>query len=130
MRYRFDLRDLYVAVRAHLGPQYAPWVCRADGSPLAPESISALYWRALRYGAEELGLDPDPILREHGVSSSHAFRHASATYMVAHGHLDLARRLLHHKGLDTILAVYAAGGADQSAERALIGPRPSGSGSS
>lgn len=126
MRYRFDLRDLYVAARAHLGLQDAPWICQPDGRPLAPESISYLYGRTLRYGAEELGVDPDPILRQDGVASSHAFRHAAATYMVAHGHLDLARRMLHHKGLDTILKVYSAGGSDQSAERALMGPQPPG----
>lgn len=129
-RYRMDLRDAYdVARRQFLrGTQTEVlYVSTQDGREvedphrLAAGSITTCFRRILEYGAEELGIDVGPILALNGLASSHAHRHAAASYFVAMNEQELARKMLHHKGMDTLLEVYARGKSDRSPESAMEG---------
>lgn len=126
MGYRFDLWDAFKAARKQflagrpsdvMYPSTQPGEAEDDEDPfrLAPGSISDLYRKALEYGAAELEWDITPILALNGLASSHASRHAVGTFMVAHNQMDLARRMLHHKGMDTLMKVYTAGPQGESA---------------
>ena len=129
MGYRFDLWDCYEAGRLRFldGTQTDVMYIstrsaeREEGERyrLAPGTVSGLYTNVLRYGAEELGVDISPILALDGLASSHAQRHAAASFMVAHNRHELARRMLHHKGLAILLAVYADGAQADSAESVM-----------
>jgi len=129
--YRFDLWDAYREAR--LGfldgrPSDVMYLStssreRLGGEPfrLAPNSVSGLYRNVLALGAKELGIDPEPILGLTGLASSHAHRHAVGHFFVSHNQHELARRMLHHKGLDILLQVYAGGGSAVSAESVMKG---------
>ncbi len=92
-----------------------------DPLRLEPDSISVLYTRVIEYGAHELGWDISPIRELAAGSTGHALRHAVGSYFVARDMHELARRMLHHRGLDTLLQVYGAGKTDLSAEDAMQG---------
>lgn len=128
--YRFDTRDCYLAARRQWLKEdrtEAMFISAGkenkDGDPyrLAPSSITGLYAEVLRYGAKRLEWDVSPILALDGVSGGHAIRHAVGSYFVAQEKPELARRMLHHRGLDTLLRVYGAARTDTSAEDALAG---------
>ena len=127
--YRFDLRDCYLAAReqikgAHSEVMYlstSPDEREREPFRLAPDSISGLYRAVLTYAAEELGWDISPILADDGLATGHSHRHAVGSYFVATERPELARRMLHHKGSDTLLKVYGAGKIDMSAEEAMVG---------
>jgi hypothetical protein len=129
MGYRFDLSDCYDAARHQFLVGAQTEVLYISTSPreregrdryrLAPGTVSGLYTNALRYGAEEPKVDISPILALDGLASSHAQRHAAASFFVAHNRHELARRMLHHKGLDVLLKVYARGAQAESAETVM-----------
>ncbi len=130
MGYRFDLWDCYQAARlrflngAQTAAMYVSSLPRdhaSDDDPyrLAPATVSGLYTNVLEYAAKELDVDIAPIFALDGLAASHAQRHAAGSFFVAHNHHELARRMLHHRGLDVLLKVYTAGNQPVSAESVI-----------
>lgn len=127
--YRFDLWDAYkVAHRAYFGGAECDVMyprtgtgdsADPEGYRLAVSSITGIYRRVLEYGAAELNVDASIITSVPGASTSHAHRHAVASFMVGHDELDLARRMLHHAGVDLLLKVYARSRRPKSASGVL-----------
>jgi hypothetical protein len=127
--YRFDLWDAYkAALREYFGTvasnvMYPSTGVGESSDPndyrLAPSTVTEIYRRVLEYGAAELGIDASIITSVPGAATSHAHRHAVASFMVGHDELDLARRMLHHAGVDLLLRVYARSKRPKSASSVM-----------
>jgi hypothetical protein len=127
--YRFDLWDAYkVAHRVHFGDVECAVMYPRTGTGkstdpedhrLAVATVTGIYRRVLEYGAAELKVDASIITSVPGASTSHAHRHAVASFMVGQDELDLARRMLHHAGVDLLLKVYARSRRPKSASGVL-----------
>jgi hypothetical protein len=76
----------------------------------------------IRLGSEELGFTADQTAQLLKVGQIHSFRHSVAGRLVAAGRMEHARILLHHRGYDTLLKVYAV--ADQRVSTGLLRGRP------
>ena len=112
--YDLDLWNLYAErVRpALLGPHSsdAVWVTdmsqnNATHPDLQAQSLLGAVRSVLGLAGPELGYKDDSAFN--GARDVHAFRHAVGSYFVAHERHETARLLLHHKGLDLLLQVYA-----------------------
>lgn len=122
--YSFLLYDLYGLARPFIlnGDSTDYYFVGRDGgalaAPLSSGTVTRCFREVIEYASAWLDVDPTPITSRAGLSGSHPIRHAVGSFFVGHDQPETARLLLHHKGYDQLLKVYAAPSRDVSASAA------------